>query len=86
MFEWTEMILEALNEAIRERGIPYRRLARRLGLSERVLWNRMHGLTKLTADELLLLAAELDISLDDLSYRYHREMLRKLQLEEDGNA
>ena len=63
------MILEVLNCAIRKRGISYNELARRIGMPERIFWNRMHGRTRLGADELLLIARELDISLDELSER-----------------
>lgn len=67
------MILDELNKIIERRGISGAELARRIGMDQKVLWNRLHGRSRLTATELLLLAEELDIDLDDLSHRYYLE-------------
>lgn len=66
----TEILIQVIKDAIKRRGISQAELSRRIGISERSFWNRLHGISKFTAAELIRIGKALDISLDDLSEKY----------------
>lgn len=84
----TEILIQVIKDAIKRRGISQAELSRRIGISERSFWNRLHGISKFTAGELIQIGKALDISLDDLSEKYFDNLEKKKVpfSEEAGNA
>lgn len=58
-------ITEVINERIERRGIPFSRLARRIGMRPELLRRCLNGTRKLRATELVSLCHELGLELDD---------------------
>ena len=83
--DWVDMILDTLKAVIARRGISIAELARRIGMDPQLLSARLHGKAKISSEELILLAHELEISLDELSTNYF-EQKQEEQKKEAVNA
>ena len=59
------MVIDVLNDRIRERGIPTSELARRTGLNSELLRRSLSGSRNLRADEFVSLCHELDLDTSD---------------------
>lgn len=56
---------QVLDEAVKTRGITYAELARRAGINAELLRRSLSGERRITADELVVLCRELDLSIND---------------------
>ena len=59
------MVIDVLNDKIRERGIPSAELARRAGIEPELLRRSLAGSRKLTADEFVRVCHELSLDTPD---------------------
>lgn len=59
------MVVDVLNDAIRERGIPIAELARRTGMDGELLRRSLSGNRNLRATELVAICNELHLEVED---------------------
>lgn len=59
------MVIDVLNERIKDRGIPTSELARRVGLDAELLRRSLAGTRNLKADEFVELCHELSLNTSD---------------------